>query len=407
VQPIVVGDDSVTKPIIIAYYTLGTSYEAEIDKLKQSLLQHNLEFDIEGLPNLGTWDANTKYKPNFILRMLRKHRRPVFYLDADSIMCKYPHEFFSIDPETDFGCCYFHWHGRKRELSSAVLYFSGSEISKQILFRWLEKCRDVPKIFDQYLLQDVIENWPPHTAKFYTFPEEYDVIFDLHKGVRDPVIKQMQASRRLKTEVAQDDKRETHEAMLKGMYEGQKSIILGKGESLNELGNIDRSKYVVMGINNVFKLYPDQDLLFYFDSITYSEDRQGFDEMMKRGTQIWTTFPSVAKGHYKVRFEENPYGFELGKFHHSYTSAYFCLQMMVWAGCKEIYLAGIDLNLPSTGGSYYDGSEAREGAHFFRHLTKMRPGFEIAARHQEALGFRVYRTSKLSTLDMFDVRAPE
>ena len=44
-----------SKFIIVAFYTKDTGYELEIKKLVSSLNVLNLEYDVQGIKNLGSW----------------------------------------------------------------------------------------------------------------------------------------------------------------------------------------------------------------------------------------------------------------------------------------------------------------------------------------------------------------
>jgi len=393
-------------PTIIAYFTLGTGYAEEVKQLQETLriFASGFRSEIVGIPNLGSWEANTHYKPLFIRQCLLDLKGPVIYLDADSVFHDKPKAFLDIPQHVSFGCCYFDW-GHQKELSGAVLYFSYSPIAIDILNKWNDKCKEFPQQFDQKLLQEVVEQ--DMQISPFIFPKEYDVIFDLHKHIKNPVIIQMQASRRLKKGVKIPyNKENTDEMVLCNLHVGKPALILGKGNSLNELGDIDFKKFAVFGMNDIGKVFPRVDELFYFDAITWGENRKLFDRMQKAGTRFWTTHCAVGHKHLRLLQQDQPYGWEPGKFFHSYTSAYWALQMAYWAGCKEIYLAGIDLKVHKNG-DYFDGSSAREGKAFQAHLDKMRKGFEIAAGFQLVDKFRVYRISGYSTLDFFPVRHPK
>lgn len=187
---------------------------------------------------------------------------------------------------------------------------------------------------------------------------------------------------------------------------GKKTIILGKGESVNELGTIpDNGEFLIIGINDVYKKYPVLHHLFYFDHVTYSENKKQFDELLNRGTSIWTAVRNPRNPEHKRVLVAGSYGWQPGKFFHSFTSAYFCLQIAYALGSREIYLAGIDLCLPSSG-DYWDGTSAREKSTYINHLQKMRKGFEIAATEQAQFGFRVFRISNTSSLECFEIRRP-
>lgn len=96
--------------MIISYYTKNTPYEAEInEKLRPSLEKFKLEYDIQGIEDLGSWQKNTGYKCQFIKTMLLKHKKPVVFLDADAVILEYPELLFNIPTEVDLGFHHFNW----------------------------------------------------------------------------------------------------------------------------------------------------------------------------------------------------------------------------------------------------------------------------------------------------------
>lgn len=397
-------------PVVVSYYSKGTPYENEIHTLEDTLklFAPDIKTDIQGVLNWGSWDANTHFKPTFIRRMVEKHQQGVLYLDSDSVLVRRPEEFYKIEEKMDFGCCFFNWGGRV-ELSGAVLYFNNSEVSIKVLKLWEEACRKFPTRFDQHLLHKIILG-VSFQVKSFVFAKEYDVIFDLHKEIQEPVIKQMQASRRFKElipDLFYHSSRDTHEDLVRDVHTGQSAIIIGKGQSVESLGPLDRYHSITIGINDIGKKFPQLDYLFYFDAITGQENEALFEKMHQGGTRIFTPVGRLNNFYYKLFQQDSPYGWEPGKFFHSFTSAYWCLQLAYWMGCREIYLAGVDLRMPDkTEGAYYDGSSAREGLAYENHMNKMRPGFIIAAAKMEEYGFKVYRISEFSSLDCFEVKLP-
>ena len=77
--------------IFVAYYTINTPYQQESEKLKESLEKFNLIYDIVGVNDLGTWQANTRYKAKFLQEMLIKHKeKNLVYVDVDAIFNSVP-----------------------------------------------------------------------------------------------------------------------------------------------------------------------------------------------------------------------------------------------------------------------------------------------------------------------------
>ncbi len=187
-----------TFPIVTSFYTKETGYELEAKKLARSLQNFKLDYEIVGIVDRKNWQLNIRYKPVLITKMLQKYYpRPVLYVDADAIFCKFPELLQTLD--ADIALHKVHWssYGRDRadELLGGTVYFKSTPRAKEILERWCQLCETTPlSIWDQKILQDIIGD------NFYNLPPEYCTIFDsMGCIVKDPVILHTQASRRLKS----------------------------------------------------------------------------------------------------------------------------------------------------------------------------------------------------------------
>ena len=200
------------KIIYISYYTENTPYEQEINKyLLPSLKKFNLSYDIEAVKDLGSWQKNTGYKSTFILKMLKKHKCPVVFLDADAEILKQPTLFNNISEEYDIGVHYLHWgwiwhqnkeHSR-RDLLSGTMYISYSPKTLHLVKLFIDTVKKNPNIWEQKAMQQVVEN--KKDIKIFKLPYSYitfpmaDNTLPLHAVKKeDIVILHHQASRRLK-----------------------------------------------------------------------------------------------------------------------------------------------------------------------------------------------------------------
>jgi hypothetical protein len=186
---------------VVSFFTIGTPYEQEIRGLRDSLEGLGVDHDIRGVPNFGSWEANTRHKPFFIRKMLDEHRGPVVWLDADAVVRKYPHLFTMV--MADVGV-YYQLTGptAKRfggvELVTATMFFSNNDRARSLLDAWIsEQDRpDQPEIqlIEQRALQRAIPAWRQACGGSVSFlPQSYCKIFDSQD---DKIITQHQASRR-------------------------------------------------------------------------------------------------------------------------------------------------------------------------------------------------------------------
>lgn len=191
------------KYIIVSYYTKDTPYKAQAMRLAVSLERFNLPWHIEEVPNLGSWQRNTHYKATFIKTMLLKFftRPAVVFVDADAEIKRYPELFDKLD--CDLGVCYrdyalFPCHSRKqgKELLSGTMFIANNKRMWDFIEAWIT-INDETKRWEQLNLEEALNSWRKN-LRIKEMPPEYCKIFDLMRGVEDPVIVQHQASRKYK-----------------------------------------------------------------------------------------------------------------------------------------------------------------------------------------------------------------
>ena len=195
--------------IYISYYTKETPYETVINThLLPSLKKGNLKYDIQGIQDLGNWNANTAYKAKFIREMLEKHKEDVVFLDADATIEKNPILFEQIPEKYDLAYFqmdwYLHWRNekgrKKRELLSGTMMFRYNPKVIHLTHIYEQYCKKNPRMWEQKVLQTVLEC--PNTLKIYNLPATYCAVVNhsnvLPSYIKDPVIVHWQASRKFK-----------------------------------------------------------------------------------------------------------------------------------------------------------------------------------------------------------------
>ena len=172
----------------ISYYT--PNYKEEADRLKNSLDELQLPYCIEDIPNLGSWDKNTHYKPIFILKHLVS-TDAVVWTDADSVVRENPILFDSLNCDVAF-------HRFKgQELLSGTVYFKNTPETIKLLLKWIEINQQCPMVFDQKNL-DIALNFIEN-INIGELPAEYCFIFDLSKDYyigKTQIIEHFQSSRK-------------------------------------------------------------------------------------------------------------------------------------------------------------------------------------------------------------------
>jgi hypothetical protein len=198
--------------IIVSYYTLDTPYQDVAHKyLMNSLSTVEVKSDIRGVQNLGSWQANTSYKPTFILQMLEHHKdTDIVFVDADAEILDYPSLFENIPTDCSLGVHFLDrtaWYGHnypeEKELLSGTLYVRNNEEARQVVLQWIEQCKNTRQ-WEQQVLHNIIVN---RGIKTYELPIEYCYIKTMPNGeepkvkVEKPIIVHNQVSRRIKNMV--------------------------------------------------------------------------------------------------------------------------------------------------------------------------------------------------------------
>lgn len=189
-----------TYPRIICYYTVNMPYEKEIMSLRLSLRSLGLKHSIVGVEGQGSWERNCAHKPSFILEQIYKYPgEPLLYVDADAIFERRP-DYFETLPITTSIMPFFRQRQNppRKELVSFTIYVPPTEKAKHQIELWQAEQMKDWTIWDQRVLQKVIEENPTLFDDMKSLPPEYGQIFDAAEQISNPVIVQYQASRRFK-----------------------------------------------------------------------------------------------------------------------------------------------------------------------------------------------------------------
>lgn len=86
-------DSNQQKFLVCCFFT--PSYQEHAQKLKQSLEQLGIDYNLQPVPEQGHWEANTRVKPYFLSHCLQIFPdRDILYLDADAVV-KHPLNHFN------------------------------------------------------------------------------------------------------------------------------------------------------------------------------------------------------------------------------------------------------------------------------------------------------------------------
>ena len=201
-------------PRVVAFYTCGTPYEREVEKLRRSVETLGLEHSIVGVADLGSWEANTHYKARFIRDMRSAHRgEPLLYVDADAIVRLPP--VWLRDAEADVAVRFQDFPYRKDECLSGTIYFGDGAIVDELIERWIAlndaapAQRGRPTTYEQENLRRAIQTFG-EALRVANLPPEYCFIFDTMRRIYPdarPVVEHFQASRRFARRVSASRRR--------------------------------------------------------------------------------------------------------------------------------------------------------------------------------------------------------
>ena len=192
--------------IIISYYTLNTPYEQEVQNLIKSIADLNLNSDIVGINNLGSWHDNVKYKAKFILSMIKKYpEKKLLFVDADAVINKPPVLFNNYDCDIAVRWESFN-KNNNLECLSGTIFIKSNRKTVLLCKRWIAYNAGKPteRTFEQINLGKVITEM--RNEKIITdknLPPEYTMIYDSMRKIykTEPVIEHFQASRRFKNKI--------------------------------------------------------------------------------------------------------------------------------------------------------------------------------------------------------------
>lgn len=191
------------KPLVIAYYTVDTPYEAEAEVLKLSLEPLGYSYIVYGVPNLGSWQKNTQYKSLFIKYMLNKFPdQPLLYLDVDAVMVQPPVLLDNL--KADVAAVHF---ANRNELLSGTLWLGNTPLCNKMVNEWIRLNEQYPETlpngkeaWDQRTLEMSIKNIIG--INFVELPQEYTFIVELTQrrcpGISSPVIMHTRGAKRFK-----------------------------------------------------------------------------------------------------------------------------------------------------------------------------------------------------------------
>jgi len=185
--------------IIVSYYTKGTPYQAEAERLKATMeIFDDVPFRIMEVGNRGSWQQNTHYKAKFIRQMMDTLDvyKYIIWVDADAMIHRRPELFWKL--KGDVVVHFRNWKHGRNELLTGTIAFRNCEKCKELVDEWIEVNRQNKGTWEQRNLQRVI-NRNRFMLDVQELPVSYCCIFDdQNRHKINPVIEHFQASRRFR-----------------------------------------------------------------------------------------------------------------------------------------------------------------------------------------------------------------
>lgn len=179
----------------ITGYTINTPYEQEARELQASGKQFGIEVLAYPYVNSGSWERNCGKKPSILHEALMTYREPVCWLDADARILAPP--VFLDSLPLDFAVCGFYREKFGHELISGTIAFGKN--AAYILQEWFRICWNKPLVWDQQILQGIIEQ---QSIPVIPLPIEYQAIeFGDDMPTSNVVIQHHQRSNRYKERI--------------------------------------------------------------------------------------------------------------------------------------------------------------------------------------------------------------
>lgn len=147
-------------PTIISFYTENTPYEKEAEDLATSCEKFNLPYEIDPMPNFGSWEKNCCFKPKYILKKLSDLQKPVLWLDADAIVYQKPTFFETLETDVALHSNPTLPENHPSKVNSGTLLFYPTPATFSLLEKWDQETERLleedPEPWDQISLRNVL-----------------------------------------------------------------------------------------------------------------------------------------------------------------------------------------------------------------------------------------------------------
>ncbi len=186
-----------TPGTVVGYYTAGTRYEVEAQRLRSSVQALGLQLELVAVPSPGDWLASVRLKPQLLLALRQRLRGPLLYVDVDAVVHSNPWPYLR-GLDADVGVASHH----ATNVISGTVLLNDTPGAVQLLQAWIADQDRNPTAWDQHSLHNVVYAAPvagQRPVRVQHLPLEMCRVFDrrYHPRVGN-VIEHLQASREMR-----------------------------------------------------------------------------------------------------------------------------------------------------------------------------------------------------------------
>jgi hypothetical protein len=155
--------------LVISFYSDvdgRTYYSDHAKRLATNLLEYNIPFNIQHKESKGSYRSNCLFKPRFILEKMNEYRKPLLWLDIDSIVHKELTVFDQFSDKVDIGFAFTKTPTKEDPTigypKASPIYVNYTPKTLEFMYKWVEMSESVEKqsnkLFDHEVLLKVFED---------------------------------------------------------------------------------------------------------------------------------------------------------------------------------------------------------------------------------------------------------
>jgi hypothetical protein len=142
-----------------------TYYSDHARRLSENLKQHNIPFDIRNMKSKGSYRSNCLAKPRFILERMNEYRKPLVWLDVDSLVHRELAVFDQFADKVDIGMAFPKIPTQEDPSitfpKASPIYLNYTPKALEFMYKWVDASENVEQrsniLFDHEVLVKLFE----------------------------------------------------------------------------------------------------------------------------------------------------------------------------------------------------------------------------------------------------------